>query len=117
MTIHPKGPGSAFTRAVREDCYTYFDALGADEVRRYMEAFPREADYNLVNYGCMRIYYAEIRDLFARCGSRHIMDTYTRPRHSVGAQPGDYKTGDDELWARYRAYVGEAARLYVAANA
>lgn len=117
MAIHPKTQGSAFTRAIREDCYDFFDLMGVEEVRHYMGAFPRNTDYNLVDYGCMRVYYDDIRDLFEQCGNNRIKETYKRHNYATGANPGDYKISNDELWRMYQAYTGEAAIAYVKANA
>lgn len=108
----PKISPSKVIQYVAADCWDYFEDLGADEVRHYMKGFPKEPDYNLVNYGNMRIYYAEVRELFERAGLRGVTDTYKRGRASKGVEPGDYKLSDSDLWEFYRHIAGRAARVF-----
>ena len=49
---------------VLNDIYNYLMELGKDEIKRYMHNFPNEIDYNIYQYGNMRVYNAEIRILY-----------------------------------------------------
>lgn len=109
----PKIGRSPYLEAVFDDIWEDLESLGYEEVRHYARAFPREPDYNLVNYGCMRVYYFDIRDLYAASGVPGVTDTYRSARS--GHDIGDYKLGDDRLWEAYRGHVGQCARAYLEA--
>ena len=49
---------------VLNDIYNYLMELGKDEIKRYIKDFPYKADYNIYQYGNMRIYNDEIRELY-----------------------------------------------------
>ena len=49
---------------VLNDIYNYLMKLGKDDIKRYMHNFPNEMDYNIYQYGNMRIYNNEIRALY-----------------------------------------------------
>lgn len=49
---------------VLNDIYDDLMELGKDEIKRYMHSFPNEMDYNIYQYGNMRIYYSEIKELY-----------------------------------------------------
>ena len=98
---------NAKTDYVYQDIADYLKELGKDEVKHYMDGFPHEVDYNLVQYGNMRIYYYEIRDLYDRAGYMHIMDTNKN---------GEYKFSNNELWDAYKRAVGHIARRMVKEN-
>lgn len=49
---------------VLADIYNYLMELGKDEIKRYMHNFPNEMDYNIYQYGNMRIYNDEIKELY-----------------------------------------------------
>ncbi len=49
---------------VLNDIYNYLMEMGKNEIKRYMQAFPNEMDYNIYQYGKMRIYNDEIRELY-----------------------------------------------------
>ena len=49
---------------VLTDIHDYLMELGKDEIKRYMHDFPNEMDYNIYQYGNMRIYNDEIRVLY-----------------------------------------------------
>lgn len=49
---------------VLNDIYDDLMELGKDEIRRYMHSFPNEIDFNIYQYGNMRIYYEEIKVLY-----------------------------------------------------
>ena len=49
---------------VLNDIYNYLMELGKDEIKRYIKDFPYKADFNIYQYGNMRIYNDEIRELY-----------------------------------------------------
>lgn len=91
---------NAKTDYVYQDIADYLQELGEDEVKHYMDGFPHEVDYNLAQYGNMRIYYYEIRELFDRAGYMHMMDK---------RKDGEWVISDGELWERYKWCVGHMA--------
>ena len=88
--------------------------MGVDEVRRYMETFPRSTDYNLVDYGNMRVYYDDIRDFFEQCG--YPQAKQLRERFGAGKTRGEYLISNNELWSRYKSITRTAAIAYTNAN-
>lgn len=52
----PKMSRSATLQYIYSDIWDYLEELGAEEVAHYRSSFPRESDFNLVNYGSMRVY-------------------------------------------------------------
>ena len=50
---------------VLNDIYSYLMKLEKDEIKRYMHNFPNEIDYNIYQYGNMRVYNDEIRMLYS----------------------------------------------------
>lgn len=101
---------SKILQALDEDILGYIQELGIDDVRRYMEAFPNEPDFNIANYGNALICNADVRNLFIRCGNSNCAEKYkiSRGLNNVG----DYRISDDELWLMYRKEVGEVARMF-----
>ena len=79
---------------VLNDIYSYLLDMGKDEIKRYMHNFPNEIDYNIYQYGNMRIYNYEIIALYK-----------------------DYKclknASIDKLIDIYKRQVGYMARLIV----
>lgn len=63
------------------------------EASRYKAEFPREADYNIAQYGHLIVYYSDLYKFYRECG---------------------YKSTDrmsaDDLWATYLRQVGYVAR-------
>ena len=49
---------------VLNDIYNYLLEMGKNEIKRYMKDFPYKADYNIYQYGNMRIYNDEIIALY-----------------------------------------------------
>ena len=49
---------------ILNDIYNYLMKMGKNEIKRYMHDFPNEMDYNIYQYGNMRIYYSEIKELY-----------------------------------------------------
>lgn len=49
---------------VLNDIYSYLLDMGKDEIKRYMHNYPNEIDYNIYQYGNMRVYYYEIEELY-----------------------------------------------------
>lgn len=67
--------------------------LGIDEVKHYMEEFPNEIDYNIVQYGNLLVYYSQVREFYAQNGYKCID-----------------KMSDAKLWETYKRQVGYVAR-------
>lgn len=109
----PKLSRSARIQAVCSDIWDFLELLGPDEVRHYMRAFRNEPDYNLVQYGEMRVYYDDVRDLYIRAGYPTAAATYKRAPRRNGGRRGDWKVSDSEIWTWYRNDVGRVAREYV----
>lgn len=109
---YEKMSNSPVLNAVYEDIWEDLEELGSDEVKHYMRAFPREADYNLVQYGNMRIYYCEIRDMYTSAGATQYAKI--RKRAGKNGKRGDWLISNDELWERYKRDVGHVARAFVA---
>ena len=63
-----------------------------NEIKRYMKEFPREPDYNLVQYGNLLIYYTDIRAMYKEAGYK--VENYN----------------DTQLWDSYKRQVGMVAR-------
>lgn len=74
--------------------YEDLQELGMAEVKRYMNEFKGEIDYNLAQYGNLLVYYWQVRELY-----------------------GEYKSlakiSDHKLWEIYKKQVGYVARLMV----
>lgn len=49
---------------VLNDIYDDLMKLGKEDIKRYMHNFPNEIDFNIYQYGNMRIYNYEIIDLY-----------------------------------------------------
>lgn len=107
----PKLSNSPVLQAIYSDIWEYLEELGTDEVKRYMDAFPRETDYNLVQYGNMRIYYVEIRDMYANAGARNYLKV--RKRTTRNGERGDYFISNDDLWEHYKRDVARIAREFI----
>ena len=63
------------------------------EIAHYKRGFPREVDFNLVQYGNMLIYYGDIRAMYARHGYKSID-----------------RMSDARVWETYKRQVGYVAR-------
>lgn len=62
------------------------------EIKRYMENFPHESDFNIVQYGNLLVYYNQIREFYHDCGCNMI------------------DKDNDELWELYKSHVGQVAK-------
>ena len=49
---------------VLNDIYSYLMDMGKDEIKRYMKDFLNKTDYNIYQYGNMRVYNDEIKELY-----------------------------------------------------
>ena len=57
------------------------------EIKRYKSEFPREKDYNIVQYGNLNIYYGDVRDDAKKAGySKSTID----------------KMSDEKIWDWYK---------------
>lgn len=63
------------------------------EVEHYMDAFPREIDYNLVQYGNMLIYYSDVRKMYEKYGYKSMA-----------------RMSDAVIWETYKRQVGWVVR-------
>lgn len=68
-------------------------ASSISEVKRYKKSFPKEPDYNLVNYGNLIVYYDGVRDMYRRAGYKSME-----------------KMNDSMIWETYRRQVGWVVR-------
>lgn len=75
-----------------ENDLRYFEI---SEIARYMQEFPNELDYNIVQYGNMLVYYWEIRKMYINAGYK----TFENNRIS-----------DNKMWEIYKRQVGYVAR-------
>lgn len=64
-----------------------------EEVRHYAKSFPNEVDYNIVSYGCVFIYYDQVRNFYRSCELPVNID----------------ELSDEYLWNKYKKEVGEVA--------
>ena len=82
--------------AVLNEIAKDLEEMGMNEVRRYRENFPRETDYNIVQYGNLLIYYYDVREMYKRAGYK-TMD----------------KMSDWQIWEVYKRQVGYIAEKMV----
>lgn len=75
-----------------EEQLNYFEL---PEIARYMQDFPNEPDYNIVQYGNMLIYYWEIRQMYIKAGYKSFMNN---------------RISDNKMWKIYKRQVGYVAR-------
>lgn len=108
---YKKMSNSPVLNAVYADIWESLEELGPDEVKHYMRGFPHEVDYNLVQYGNMRVYYCEIRDMYVDAGAAQYAKV--RKRAGKNGMRGDWLISNDELWEHYKRDVGHVAREYV----
>lgn len=67
--------------------------LGLEEVEHYKKSFPREIDFNIVQYGSMLCYYSDVRKFYINHGYKSAE-----------------KWSDERLWETYKRQVGYVAR-------
>lgn len=71
-------------------CDTKEESLS--EIKRYIENFPHEPDFNIVQYGNLLVYYNQLREFYHSCGCKSMEDK-----------------SDDEVWETYKKHVGYVA--------
>lgn len=71
-------------------CNTEGESLS--EIKRYADHFPKEPDFNIVQYGNLLVYYNQIYDFYRDCGCGFVKDK-----------------NDDEIWEMYKKHVGLVA--------
>lgn len=71
-------------------CNTEEESLS--EIKRYADHFPKEPDFNIVQYGNLLVYYDQIHDFYRDCGYEFAKDK-----------------NNDEIWEMYKKHVGLAA--------
>lgn len=82
--------------AVLNEILSDLHDMGKNEVKRYMQNFRYEPDYNIVQYGNMLIYYSDIRAMYERAGYKSMN-----------------KMSDSKVWEIYKRQVGCMARLFI----
>ena len=82
--------------------------LGIEEITRYVKEFPREKDYNIVQYGNLLIYYYDIRNFLIDSGFTKFGE-----KRTTKARENEYKKSDFEVWEYYKYLVGIVARYIV----
>lgn len=63
------------------DIYEDLLQMGKEEVKRYFDEFKNEIDYNVYQYGNLRIYNDDIKDLYIKNGYKtkfNYTETYKR---------------------------------------
>ena len=83
--------------SIRDEIIDRFDS-GEDmyhKIARYKQNFPRESDFNFVQYGNLHVYYDDIRDFYKTAG--YADSTIDR-------------MSDDEIWELYKRQVGYVLR-------
>ena len=68
--------------------------LDETEVKRYMQVFKHEIDYNIAQYGNLLIYYDHIRELYRKAGYKSIE-----------------KMSDEKIWNIYKRQVGYVCKV------
>jgi hypothetical protein len=66
---------------VLSDIYEDLLQMGKEEVKRYFDEFKNEIDYNVYQYGNLRIYNDDIKDLYIKNGYKtkfNYTETYKR---------------------------------------
>jgi len=71
-------------------CNTKEESLS--EIKRYADNFPKEPDFNIVQYGNLLVYYDQIRNFYIECGCDFVKNK-----------------SDDEMWEMYKKHVGIVA--------
>lgn len=65
------------------------------EIALYMQEYPNEPDYNIVDYANMLIYYWEVRQMYIKAGYKSFEDN---------------RISDSKMWKIYKRQVGYVAR-------
>ena len=76
-----------------EMCSNFAESL--EQIQDYYAEFPKESDYNIVQYGNLLIYYVDIREFYKNCG------------YSVKCVN---RRSNAEIWDLYKRQVGYVAR-------
>ena len=86
---------NAVLNEIRDDLFHISDtkAESIREVKRYKKEFPKEADYNIAQYGNMIIYYDDVRKMYDKAGYATVK-----------------KYSNDKLWETYKRQVGWVVR-------
>lgn len=71
-------------------CNTKEESL--NEIKRYADNFPKEPDYNIVQYGNLLVYYDQIHEFYHDCGCESMKNK-----------------NNDEIWEIYKKHVGNVA--------
>lgn len=74
--------------------YDDLTEMGYEQIKQYVDAFPRETDFNIIQYGNLLVYYSQVRNLYTECGYK--TSNYT----------------DYQLWDAYKRQCGYIVRNY-----
>lgn len=77
--------------------YDQLQEFGIEEIKRYKKEFKNESDYNIVQYGNLLIYYADVQELYKKAGYKS-------------------KFSDFKIWEIYKRQVGYIARIITKEN-
>jgi hypothetical protein len=70
-------------------------------IKRYMDTFPKEPDYNLAQYGGMLVSPYDVRELNIKCGYSAVVQN---------------KISDGRVWNEYLLRVGRVAKELLKEN-
>lgn len=87
---------NAKLNAVLTEIFADLEEMGKNEVKRYMQNFKHESDYNIVQYGNMIIYYEDVRAMYERAGYKGLKNW-----------------SNSKIWETYKRQVGYMARVYM----
>lgn len=97
LEFSPNRKLNSVLSAIRDDLIYSMGNGNPDDARfeilRYKREFPRESDFNIVEYGNLLVYYDDIRDFYRSHGYKS-MD----------------KLSNDALWDTYKRQVGWVVR-------
>lgn len=89
----------AIEDSLLEMCNTPEESLA--EIKRYMNEFPKEPDYNIAQYGNLLVYYDQIREFYQNCGY---------------SEKGVARRSNTDLWETYKRQVGYIAQCLIRKN-
>lgn len=62
------------TNQVLNEIYEELEELGKEEIMRYKREFPNEIDYNIYQYGNLKIYNYDIEQMYKKAGYKSKFD-------------------------------------------
>lgn len=107
----PKLSKSKKLQYVYADIWQDLEELGIKEVKHYVKSFPRVAGFNIAQYGSMRVYFDDVRELYTSAGISKFEQT--RKRSSKNGIAGDWLISNERLWERYISDCGYVAAQFL----